>query len=145
MSLTFKAMCLSLILLYSVLCKVKMEKEESRVRLRKSETVVIRITEGTREVYARCSEICKVEKAQLMYTEQTFFPGLGKLIRCQCGQSYTEWYKGYKDEAVGQDVLLGDELFNEYINLLGYDEDDCECDGMRNLLYKLYVNSDGSS
>lgn len=97
----------------------------------------ITILEGTHEVYAKCNIICHSDEKQNLYTEVTNFPGYGKIYRCQCDNKYSKWYNLANNSEVSLDILLGDSLFNHYLNLLGRQEDDCSCDPLKSLLEKM--------
>lgn len=97
----------------------------------------ITILEGSREIYNMCGSICKESCKPLYYTEVTDFPNYGKIFRCQCGDRYSSWYNIETFTALDLDILLGDNLFNDYFNLLGYDTSDCQCDSLKQLLGKM--------
>jgi hypothetical protein len=100
-------------------------------------TIYITLIEGSKDTYTLCNSICLEKNEQLYYTEVTEFPGHGKIFRCQCGDRYTSWYNFSDLSEMCVDILMGDKLFNGYINLLGYDRDDCNCNDLKLLLAKL--------
>ncbi len=105
----------------------------------KESLIYITFLEGSSEIYGYCESICQKEEEPLLYTEVTDFPYFGKIYRCQCGTEYSKWYNMENHEELSFDVLLGDELFNDYINLIGVDEDDCNCSSLKNLLHRLIL------
>lgn len=100
-------------------------------------TIYITLIEGSKDTYTLCNSICQDKNEQLYYAEVTEFPGHGKIFRCQCGDRYTAWYNFSDLSEMCVDILMGDKLFNGYINLLGYDRDDCNCNDLKLLLAKL--------
>ena len=146
---------LILIILIQVKSKVKVVKTLTEIKnlLRGSEdfnqttltppqeVTYITIMEGSDDVYASCSLICRDLNKQTLYSEITDFPGYGSIFRCQCGGDWSSWYNWGDMRELCTDILLGDSLFNDYMNLLGYDVDDCECDGLKKLLGKMVSNN----
>jgi hypothetical protein len=102
--------------------------------------VYITLLEGSRDIYATCESICTEKSSPLYYAEVTDFPNYGKIFRCQCGDKYTPWHNLNDLSELCTEILLGDELFNGYFNLLGYDTSDCKCDDLKYLLGKLIMN-----
>ena len=102
--------------------------------------IYITFIEGTYEVYGFCENICRNEDEQVLYTEVTKFPDYGDIYRCQCGPYYSSWYDMETHEELSLDIILGDYLFNNYINMVGYDDSDCDCSALKNLLYRLINN-----
>lgn len=102
--------------------------------------VDILIEEGSMQIYSMCSEICEKENKSLYYAETTNFPGYGLIYRCQCEKSWTGWYdsNGQCDQC--DNIILGDELFNNYMNILGYEPDDCSCQSLKELTLKMVQN-----
>lgn len=103
-------------------------------------TIYITFLEGSPEIYEYCENVCQKEEEPLQYTEVTVFPYFGNIYRCQCGNQYSKWYKMDSHEELSFDVLLGDELFNDYLNLPGVNDDNCSCSSLKNLLYRLIMN-----
>ena len=102
-------------------------------------TTYITLLEGSSEVYSFCQNICEKWNDPLLYTEVTSFPYYGEIYRCQCGAQYSKWYDMKTHEELSYDILLGDDLFNDYLNMLGFDDNDCYCASLKNLLYKLIM------
>jgi hypothetical protein len=113
-------------------------KEQSQKQQEQSPKVTyITLLEGSREVYGSCMSICWETGRPLLYAEATDFPEYGKIFRCQCGNRWSSWYNMADLTELCVDVLLGDSIFNDYFNLLGYDTSDCQCDDLKALLHKL--------
>ncbi len=104
------------------------------------DVVYITFMEGSDDVYGYCSSVCEKEDEPLMYTEVTSFPDFGNLYRCQCGTQYSKWYEMDTHAELSLDIILGDEVFNNYVNMNGNDNSDCDCYSLKNMLYKL-INS----
>jgi hypothetical protein len=102
--------------------------------------IYITFIEGSYEVYGYCENICGYEDEPVLYTEVTKFPDYGDIYRCQCGPYYSSWYDMETHEELSLDIILGDYLFNSYINMVGYDDSDCDCSALKNLLYRLINN-----
>jgi hypothetical protein len=115
-------------------------KSTSKVGLRGADLQNIYITlfEGSQQNYAACNSICSEFKERVNYAEVTNFPNYGSIFRCQCGIQWSSWYDINTLEELSLDILLGDQLFNNYINMLGFtDFNDCECESLKELLYRL--------
>jgi hypothetical protein len=117
-----------------------LQGSDSSVQTQAPQLTYITMLEGSREVYGTCQSICWETSKPLLYTEVTDFPNYGKIFRCQCGDRYTSWYNLADLSELCVDVLLGDSIFNDYFNLLGYDTSDCQCDDLKSLLGKLISN-----
>lgn len=130
-----------------VSCKLKLVIKEyatNKSMLRQStaqtsstKPVYVTLIEGSKETYAMCNSICREKGEPDYYTEVTNFPGYGDIFRCQCGGQYTTWYNLENGNELCIDILLGDTLFNHYLNLLGYDTDNCHCDALKQMLARL--------
>lgn len=101
------------------------------------EVTYITLMEGSRETYALCRSICTQEGLPLYYTEVTDFPSYGMIFRCQCGDKFTSWYNSEDLTELCVDILLGDQLFNDYFNMVGHETSDCECDVLKDMLGKM--------
>lgn len=113
-------------------------KEQIEIKKETAQKVTyITLLEGSREVYGSCMSICWETGRPLLYSEATDFPEYGKIFRCQCGSRWTSWYNMADLTELCVDILLGDSIFNDYFNLLGYDTSDCQCDDLKALLFKL--------
>ena len=99
-----------------------------------SDITYITILEGTHDIYGKCNIICHKDGKANLYTEITNFPNFGKIYRCQCDNKFSKWYSIQDNSEVSLDILLGDSLFNHYINLLGVNADPCSCDPLKALL-----------
>ncbi len=97
----------------------------------------ITLIEGSKEVYNLCNSICSEKGENTLYSEVTDFPDYGNIFRCQCGDNFTSWYKMNDLSELCIDILLGDSLFNDYFNMLGYDVSNCKCDALRVMLTKM--------
>lgn len=101
------------------------------------EITYVTLIEGSRETYQYCNNICKNLEQNTLYAEVTDFPNYGTIFRCQCGDSFTSWYNMQDMSELCLDILIGDNLFNDYLNMLGYDTSDCDCSAMKYMLGKI--------
>jgi hypothetical protein len=100
-------------------------------------TTYLTLIEGSQDVYKTCQSICRERGEQTYYAEATDYPSYGKIFRCQCGDKFTSWYSMYDLSELNSSLLMGDNLFNNYMSMLGYDLSDCECDDLKRLLARL--------
>jgi hypothetical protein len=120
--------------------KINNPNEMNKNQEEDGETVTyITLLEGSKEIYSFCQNICEKWDDPLLYTEVTSFTDYGDIYRCQCGAQYSKWYDMKTHEELSYDILLGDDLFNDYLNMLGFDDNDCYCASLKNLLYKLIM------
>lgn len=97
----------------------------------------IKITEGNTQTYSSCDKICKGYKKNTWYTEETTFPGIGKIFRCQCNRSYSNWHSYPELRDLGNNLFYGDSIFNHYFNMLGVGDENCQCNSLKELLHLL--------
>jgi hypothetical protein len=100
-------------------------------------TTYLTLIEGSQDVYKTCQSICRERKEQTYYAEATDYPNYGKIFRCQCGDKFTSWYSMHDLNEINSSILMGDNLFNNYMNMLGFEISDCECDDLKRLLIRL--------
>lgn len=118
--------------------KMMTNKFLAKMKSKNAEPVTyITLMEGTRETYAICQSICRDRGLPTYYAEVTDFPNYGMIFRCQCGDNFTSWYNSEDLTELCLDILLGDTLFNDYFNMIGYDTSDCECNALKEMLGKM--------